>query len=248
MLMMHWRSGWLFGRSQSCSYCNSLVRPMKASAAIWGARPKHTPNDFDDAGGATLILDNSSRMRSPVSLCRVVWCNTRRSLFLYILSKACCTLSSLARLFNAFNARSSFEVPSDGRTLDRQIRTVDTCSEVLSTTASRAFVTSLGRRPASAWDWMYERVAVSKGNRIHRERNDSGMSEDLETNSCSRETTLELRSTREAIEATSPTIAAASAMLVAWMLTWMSIMGMRTTISFDVHNTYKQPEAEMKAS
>lgn len=50
---------------------------------------------------------------------------------------------------------------------------------------------------------------MSKGNRIHRRRNDSGIFEDLEVKSYSREMTLAVRSTREAIEATSPTIAIA---------------------------------------
>jgi len=55
-------------------------------------------------------------------------------------------------------------------------------------------------------------VVVNKGKRVDRERNDSRTSKDLEVKSCSRETTLALRSTSEAIEATSSTMAAALAM------------------------------------
>jgi hypothetical protein len=43
--------------------------------------PGHTPNDFGDAGGATVNFDSCAKMRSPTSTCRVVWCNTRISLF-----------------------------------------------------------------------------------------------------------------------------------------------------------------------
>ncbi len=180
-----------------------------------GSRPNGMVDEgHGGVGGVTLSFDSASRMRSPVSTCRVVWCSTKISLFPYIFSNARCTLSSLARLFNAFNARSSFEAPPDGRTLDRDICISDTCLEVSSTTAFRAFVTSSGKRPSSAWDWMCWSVAVNKGKRVDRERNDSGTSEDLEVKSCSRETTLALRSTSEAIEATSPTMAAASAMAV----------------------------------
>ncbi len=46
---------------------------------------------------------------------------------------------------------------------------------------------------------------------MERERKDSETSEDLEVNSCSRETTLAVSSTKEAIGATSPMTAAASA-------------------------------------
>ena len=182
-------------------------------------KSRSRPNGmFDEGhgsvGGVTLSFDSASRMRSPVSTCRVVWCSTKISLFPYIFSNARCNLSCLAKLFNAFNARSSFEAPSDGRTLDRDICISDTCLEVSSTTAFKAFVTSSEKRPSSAWDRMCWSVAVNNGKRVDRERNDSGTSEHLEVNSCSRETTLAVSSTREPMEATSPMTAAALAMVV----------------------------------
>ena len=67
---------------------------------------------------------------------------TSISLFPCIHSNACFTLSSLARLFSAFSARSSFEAVSDGRIFDRDVCTIDICLEVLSTTAPKALVTS----------------------------------------------------------------------------------------------------------
>ena len=171
------------------------------------------------AGVVTLSFDSASRMRSPVSTCCVVWCSTKISLFPSIFPNARFTSSSLARLFNAFKARSSFEAPSDGRTLDRAIYISNTCLKVSSTTAFRAFVTSSEKRPHSAWDWMCLSVAVNKGKRIDRERSDSGTSEDLEVKSCNREKTSMVSSTREAIEATSPMAAAASAMGLTQTLT-----------------------------
>lgn len=164
--------------------------------------------------GVTLSFDSASRIRLPVSTCRLVWCSTKISLFPYIFSNARCTLSSLARLFNTFKARSSFEALSDGRTLDRDIYISDTCLEVSSTTTFRAFATLSGKRPSSAWSWICWSVAVDKGKRVYRERNNSGTSEDLEINSWSRETILAVSLIREAIEATSPITVAASAMAV----------------------------------
>ena len=54
-------------------------------------------------------------------------------------------------------------------------------------------------------------VAVSKGSRIDRERNDLKISEILKVNSCNRDTTLVLKSIRKAIETINPIIAATSA-------------------------------------
>ena len=86
--------------------------------------------------------------------------------------------------------------------------------DVSSTTTFRAFVISFGKRLSSAWDWMCLSVAVNKGKRIDKERNDLGTFEDLEVNLCSREKTLAVTSIREVIEATSPMTAAASAIAV----------------------------------
>ncbi len=180
-----------------------------------GSRPNGMVDEgHGSVGGITLSFDSASRMRSPVSTSRVVWYSTKLLLFSYIFSNARRTLSSWARLFNAFNARSSFEAPSDGRMLDRDVCISDTCLEVSSITTFRAFFKLSGKRLYSAWNWMCLSVAVNKGKRVDRERNDSGTSEDLEVNSCSRETTLAVSSTRVAIEATSPMTAAASAMVV----------------------------------
>ena len=96
---------------------------------------------------------------------------------------------------------------------------MNTCLEVSSTITFRAFVKSSRKRPYSAWDWICLSVAVNEGKRVDKERNDSGTSEDLEVNSCSREKTLAVSSTREAIKATSPMTAAASAMVLTRMIT-----------------------------
>jgi hypothetical protein len=56
------------------------------------------------------------------------------------------------------------------------------------------------------------RETVSRGSRLESDRNDSGTSEALELKSCSRDTTFALRSIKEAIEETSPTMDVTSVM------------------------------------
>ena len=107
---------------------------------------------------------------------------------------------------------------------------MNTCSDVLSTTAMKAFITSSRSWRVYARDLMWLRVVVNKGNWVYKERNDWGTSENLKAKSRCRERTLVLRSTSEAIEATSPMMAIPSAMSAILMF------NERNGVYMDVHH------------
>ena len=115
---------------------------------------------------------------------------------------------SMMSIQRSKNCKSPTDLPKREELRQRSLHIgQDTCLEVSSMTAYKTFVTSSGKRPASAWDWAYWSVAVNRDGRVDRERNYSGTVGDLEVKSWSQETILALRSTREAMEATSPTTA-----------------------------------------
>ena len=148
-------SGFSFPASARSCISSALWRQLRSSSSppmLWALFNTFSSKakDFCDTGGATVNFASPSKIRSPVSTCRVVWCKLRTPILLWIFSNACCTLLSLARLFNAFTGRASLEASSEGRVFERQAWTVDICSEMLSMTVLSASATSLGRPPASA--------------------------------------------------------------------------------------------------